>query len=73
MCPGLRACAVYGYSLAFGGGDFSIASQVMIQAEAVAIIIAWSAVVAFIAYKIVDLLMGLRVPEEEDRNAMITN
>ena len=30
----------------------------------------WSAVVAFIAYKIVDLLIGLRVTEEEEREGL---
>ena len=32
--------------------------------------IVWSAVVAFIAYKIVDLTIGLRVPEEEEREGL---
>jgi Amt family ammonium transporter len=53
-----------------GGDDFSIASQVLIQAEGVAITIVWSAVVAFIAYKIVDVLVGLRVPEDEEREGL---
>jgi ammonium transporter, Amt family len=30
----------------------------------------WSAVVAFIAYKIVDLVIGLRVTEEEEREGL---
>ena len=50
--------------------EFSIASQVMIQAEGVLITIVWSAVVAFIAYKIVDVLVGLRVPEDEEREGL---
>ncbi len=49
---------------------FSIASQVMIQAEGVLITIVWSAAVAFIAYKIADVLIGLRVPEEEEREGL---
>jgi Amt family ammonium transporter len=32
----------------------------------------WSAVVAFICYKIVDLTIGLRVPEEEEREGLDT-
>ena len=32
--------------------------------------IVWSGVVAFIAYKIVDLIIGLRVPEEEEREGL---
>jgi Amt family ammonium transporter len=30
----------------------------------------WSGVVAFIAYKLVDLVIGLRVPEEEEREGL---
>ena len=32
--------------------------------------VVWSAVVAFIAYKLVDLLLGLRVTEEEEREGL---
>ena len=53
-----------------GKADFSIASQVFIQAEGVVITIVWSAVVAVIAYKIVDMLVGLRVTEEEEREGL---
>jgi len=49
---------------------YSIASQVMIQAKAVGTTIIWSAVVSFIAYKIVDVVIGLRVPEEEEREGL---
>jgi len=52
------------------GDDYSIASQLFIQAEGVVITIVWSAVVAFIAYKIVDLTIGLRVSEEEEREGL---
>jgi Amt family ammonium transporter len=52
------------------GDDYSIASQVLIQAEGVIITIVWSAVVAFIAYKIVDMVIGLRVSEEEEREGL---
>jgi Amt family ammonium transporter len=52
------------------GDDYSIASQVLIQAEGVLITIVWSAVVAFIAYKIVDMVIGLRVSEESEREGL---
>ena len=52
------------------GGDYSIGSQLLIQAEGVVITIVWSAVVAFIAYKLVDMVIGLRVPEEEEREGL---
>jgi ammonium transporter, Amt family len=53
-----------------GAADFSIAHQVLVQAEAVGITIVWSAVVAFIAFKITDLVIGLRVPEEQEREGL---
>ncbi|MEO5732315.1 MAG: ammonium transporter [Rubrivivax sp.] len=53
-----------------GKADFSIAGQLLIQAEGVLITIVWSAVVALIAYKIVDMVVGLRVPEEEEREGL---
>ncbi|MBU0751702.1 MAG: ammonium transporter [Gammaproteobacteria bacterium] len=53
-----------------GKPDFSIVSQVMVQAEGVLITIVWSAVVAFIAFKIVDMFVGLRVAEDEEREGL---
>ena len=40
------------------------------QAKAVGVTVVWSAVVAFVAFKIVDLVVGLRVPEEEEREGL---
>ena len=53
-----------------GGDDFSIAGQLFVQAEGVVITIVWSAVVAFVAYKLVDMVIGLRVSEEEERQGL---
>ncbi|MEY3951210.1 MAG: hypothetical protein RL320_12 [Pseudomonadota bacterium] len=53
-----------------GAEDFSMASQVAIQAEGVIITIVVSAVVAAISYKLVDMIVGLRVTEEEEREGL---
>ena len=45
-------------------------AQLWIQAKAVGITIIWSAVVAFVSYKIVDMTVGLRVPEDEEREGL---
>ncbi|MEO8536070.1 MAG: ammonium transporter [Betaproteobacteria bacterium] len=45
-------------------------AQLWIQAKAVGITIIWSGVVAFIAYKIVDMTIGLRVSEESEREGL---
>ena len=50
--------------------DYSIASQVWIQAKAILITIVWSGVVSFVAYKVVDLTIGLRVTEEDEREGL---
>ena len=49
---------------------YSIAGQVWIQAKAVMLTVVWSAVVSVIAYKIVDLVIGLRVPEDDEREGL---
>jgi Amt family ammonium transporter len=50
--------------------DYSIASQVWVQTKAVLTTIVWSGVVSFIAYKVVDLTIGLRVSEEDEREGL---
>ncbi len=50
--------------------DYSIAAQVWTQAKAVLLTIVWSGVVSFVAYKIVDLTIGLRVTEEDEREGL---
>lgn len=50
--------------------DYSIISQVWIQAKAVLITIVWSGVVSVIAFKVVDLTIGLRVTEEQEREGL---
>jgi len=49
---------------------YSIGGQVLIQAEAIGTTIVWSAIVSVIAYKLVDIVIGLRVPEEEEREGL---
>jgi Amt family ammonium transporter len=51
-------------------GSNAIGAQVWIQLKAVLLTIVWSGVVSFVAYKIVDLVIGLRVTEEEEREGL---
>jgi Amt family ammonium transporter len=51
-------------------GSAGIADQVWIQFKAVMVTLVWSGVVSFISYKIVDLVIGLRVTEEEEREGL---
>ncbi len=52
------------------GADFSIAAQLYVQAKSVLLTVVWSAVVAFVAYKVVDVLIGLRPSEEAERQGL---
>ncbi len=51
-------------------GDFSIAAQVWIQTKAVLTTVIWSGVVSIVSFKLVDLVIGLRVTEEEEREGL---
>jgi ammonium transporter, Amt family len=53
-------------------GFSSIGEQLWVQAKAVGVTIIWSGVVAFVAYKLVDLTIGLRVAEEDEREGLDT-
>ena len=54
-------------------GSTPVMAQLLIQAKAVAITIGWTAIAAFISFKIADLLVGLRVPEDEEREGLDTS
>lgn len=47
--------------------------QVAIQLLSVGVTIVWSAVVAFIGFKLADMIVGLRVPEEQEREGLDVN
>jgi len=51
-------------------GSNGIGAQVWIQLKGVLLTIVWSAVVAAVSFKIVDLVVGLRVTEEEEREGL---
>ena len=53
--------------------EYSIIGQLWIQAKAVGVVFIWTAVVAFVSFKIADLLVGLRVTEEEEREGLDIN
>ncbi len=68
--PALGGTGVYDYVANAVSADYSIASQVWIQIKAVLLTIVWSGVVSFIAFKLVDMVVGLRVPEDEEREGL---
>ncbi len=54
----------------FGAEDFSIVGQTVIQLQAVAIAIAWSAVGSAIAFLVVKAVLGLRVASDAEREGL---
>ena len=68
--PQLGGQGVWDYVANKASPDYSIAGQLLVQAEAVGVTIVWSALVAFIAFKLVDLLVGLRVPADAEREGL---
>lgn len=50
--------------------SFAMGRQVWIQLQSVVLTMAWSGVVSVIAYKAADRLVGLRVPEDEERQGL---
>jgi ammonium transporter, Amt family len=67
--PALGGTGVYDY-VANAVGNYDMAAQVTSQAWGVGVTIVWTSVVSFIAYKLVDMLVGLRVSEESEREGL---
>ncbi|MET0355874.1 MAG: ammonium transporter, partial [Cellvibrio sp.] len=61
---GLGGTDVYDYVAGTWTASPGIAAQVWIQAKAVGLTILWSGIVSLIAFKLIDIVIGLRVSEE---------
>ena len=68
--PSLGGPGIFDYVANAASPDYSIGGQVWVQFQAVATTIIWSAVVSYIAYKLVDMIIGLRVSEEDEREGL---
>jgi Amt family ammonium transporter len=68
--PSLGGTGVYDYAANAVAPDYSIGTQFVAQAWGVGTCIVWTAVVAFVSYKIVDMIIGLRVPEDKEREGL---
>lgn len=64
--PALGGTGVWDY-VTNSVAEYSMASQLVSQAWGIGVVTVWCGVVSFIAYKIVDMLVGLRVSEEVER------
>jgi Amt family ammonium transporter len=68
--PSLGGSGIYDYVANKVADNYDIMGQVIIQATGVGVTLVWSGTVAFICYKIVDIFIGLRVPEDEEREGL---
>jgi Amt family ammonium transporter len=67
--PSLGGTGVWDY-VANGVAEYNMLGQLTSQMWGVGICIVWSGTVSFIAYKLVDILIGLRVSEEVEREGL---
>ena len=67
--PSLGGTGVYDY-VANKVGDYDMTAQVISQLWGVGTVILWSGIVSLVAFKLVDVVLGLRVPEEEEREGL---
>ncbi|RYC47592.1 ammonium transporter AmtB [Pectobacterium zantedeschiae] len=76
---GIVGCILTGVftSASLGGTGYAegvtMAHQVWVQLFSVIITLVWSGVVAFVAFKVADMIVGLRVPEEQEREGLDVN
>lgn len=68
--PSLGGTGIYDYLANAVKPDYSIVVLVWIQIQAVLTTVIWSGIVAYLAFKFVDMVIGLRVTEEEEREGL---
>ncbi|MDD2776114.1 MAG: ammonium transporter [Gallionella sp.] len=69
--PSLGGTGVYDYA-AGKVGEYSMMGQLTSQAWGVGVTVLWSGIVSFVLFKLIDMTMGLRVPEEAEREGLDT-
>lgn len=69
--PALGGSGVFDYA-AGKVAEYSTSTQLVSQLWAVGTAVIWSGVVSFILFKLIDMFMGLRVSEEEEREGLDT-
>jgi len=67
--PALGGTGVWDY-VTNGVAEYNFAAQLTSQAWGVGVALIWSGLVSFIAFKLVDMLIGLRVPEDAEREGL---
>ena len=68
--PSLGGQGITDYVINKVSPDYSIVGQLWIQAQGIGITLFWSGLVAIVAFKLVDMVVGMRVVEEEEREGL---
>ena len=68
--PALGGTGIWDYVANAAAPDYSIANQLWIQSQGVITTLIWSGIVSYIAFKLVDMVIGLRVKEDEEREGL---
>ena len=67
--PALGGAGIFDYTIG-KIGEYSFSTQVLAQIKAVVVTLVWSGVGSAIIYKVVDLLVGLRVTPDQEREGL---
>ncbi|MFQ2550569.1 ammonium transporter [Aeromonas caviae] len=68
--PDLGGTGVWDYVTNQVAEGYSILAQVKVQVIGVGVTVVWTALISAVAYKLVDLLIGLRVKEDAEREGL---
>ncbi len=70
--PAFGGTGIWDYAANAFNADYSISTQFVAQSWGVGTSLIWSGVVSLVLFKVIDIVMGLRVPEEEEREGLDT-
>ena len=68
--PALGGTGIWDYVANAANPEYSMGGQLWIQAQGVITTLIWSGVVSFIAFKLIDMVIGLRVKEDDEREGL---
>lgn len=68
--PALGGSGIFDYVTNAAATDYSILDQVWLQCQGVLTTVVWSGVVSYLIFKLVDIVIGLRVPEDQEREGL---
>jgi ammonium transporter, Amt family len=70
VAPALGGIGITDYTAKDLVGSYNMASQLFIQFKAVASVLAWSGILSFVFFKLVDVTIGLRPAPDEEREGL---